>query len=64
VDVCAQLPSIGGLVASGARTLGELRPMFYESSEHPETLDVVKQLGFYSDCYGAGNWSDPAVITV
>jgi AbiV family abortive infection protein len=50
---------IAELVTKGARTLDELAPMFDESSDHPAVLDIVKQLGFYTDCYGNAHWAQP-----
>jgi AbiV family abortive infection protein len=53
---------IAELVSKGARTLDELAPIFDQSSNHPALLDVIKQLGFYTDCYGKGNWAEPDKI--
>jgi AbiV family abortive infection protein len=36
------------LIESGARQLDDFRPMFDPESVHPELLDHIKQLGFYS----------------
>ena len=47
------------LFAEGARTLDDLRPIFDEDSDHPAVLDTLKQLGFYTDCYGKAHWSEP-----
>ena len=47
------------LAAKGARTLKDLSPIFDRQSDHPDVLNVVKQLGFYSDCYGDAHWSEP-----
>ena len=47
------------LAASGARTLEELRPATDRDGEHAFTLDNLKQLSFYTDCLGAGNWAEP-----
>ena len=48
------------LAMKGARTLKYLMPMFDVTSDHPEKLDVVKQIGFYTDCFGDGlHWSEP-----
>jgi regulator of protease activity HflC (stomatin/prohibitin superfamily) len=33
--------------------------MFDPESDHPAVLDVIKQLGYYTDCYGKANWSEP-----
>jgi AbiV family abortive infection protein len=54
------LPS---LAAGGARTLGAFSDVVNRESEHTETLNIVKQLGFYSDCYGEKcHWSDPQAV--
>jgi AbiV family abortive infection protein len=53
------------LAAKGARKLEDLRPLFDEQSDHPYVLDMLKQLGFYTDCLGqTANWAQPSdVIT-
>jgi len=48
------------LVAKGARKLEDFRTMVREESDHPEVLDALKQIGFYTDCLGKGNWTIPA----
>ena len=50
------------LAASGARKLDDLRPLFDQDSEHPFLLDQLKQLGFYTDCLGTGQWSVPTEV--
>jgi AbiV family abortive infection protein len=50
------------LVASGARSLEDFRPMIDSTSDHPAILDSIKQLGFYSDCLENAHWSDPKSI--
>jgi AbiV family abortive infection protein len=50
------------LAASGARKLDDLRPLFDQDSDHPFLLDQLKQLGFYTDCLGAGNWAVPTEV--
>lgn len=47
------------LVAEGARKLEDFLPIVDKTSDHPQMLDTVKQLGFYSDCLGKGYWSLP-----
>jgi AbiV family abortive infection protein len=47
------------LVASGARNLEDLRPLYDRDSDHPFVLDQIKQLGFYTDCLGDAHWSSP-----
>jgi AbiV family abortive infection protein len=50
------------LAARGVRNLEGFRPIFDSTSNHPELLDSVKQLGFYTDCLGKGHWSEPAEV--
>lgn len=50
------------LVAAGARRLDDFRPIVDESSDHPAVLDAVKQIGFYTDCFGEAHWSIPAEV--
>ena len=50
------------LVAKGAKSLEDFRPMIDGTSDHPAILDSIKQLGFYSDCLGSARWSDPESI--
>jgi len=46
-------------VLKGATKLQDFAPMFDENAEHPQLLDHVKQLGFYTDCLGKAHWSMP-----
>jgi AbiV family abortive infection protein len=50
---------IQDLVIKGARTLNDLASIFDADSDHPAVLDTIKQLGFYTDCYGNSHWSEP-----
>jgi AbiV family abortive infection protein len=50
------------LAAAGARQLEDLRPMVDENSDHPQVLDQLKQLAFYTDCLGDAHWSQPEKI--
>ncbi|MEP3112645.1 AbiV family abortive infection protein [Nisaea sp.] len=50
------LPS---LAAQGAKSLIELREAANPSGEHTKLLDLIKQLGFYTDFVGNRNWSQP-----
>jgi AbiV family abortive infection protein len=47
------------LLASGARSLEDFRPLFSQDAEHPYLLDQLKQIAFYTDCLGKANWSVP-----
>lgn len=50
------LPS---LVSDGAKHVEDFRRLFDHDSDHPQLLDHVKQIGFYTDCLGQKNWSEP-----
>lgn len=53
---------LGGLLdalKSGARRLEDFAPLFAGDAEHPALLDAVKQISFYTDCYGDAHWSNP-----
>lgn len=47
------------LVKKGTRRLDDFSGLFDDKSEHPYLLDIIKQLGFYTDCLGKANWSVP-----
>lgn len=47
------------LVAQGARTLRDLSGIYDPESGHPAVLDTIKQMAFYTDCYGPGHWAKP-----
>lgn len=47
------------LILNGARTLESLRKVVYPKSDHPQTLDNLKQLCFYSDVFTKGKLSLP-----
>ena len=47
------------LVANGAQKLDDFRPLFDPSSDHRYQLDYAKQLAFYTDCLGKGQWTEP-----
>lgn len=47
------------VVAGGARKLKDFRSLVDASSDHPQLLDQLKQLGFYTDTYKRGHWSCP-----
>jgi AbiV family abortive infection protein len=53
---------VAELVRKGARTIEELRVIVDPTSDHPSLIDNVKQLGFYTDCCGDANWSEPHVV--
>ncbi|WP_421931270.1 AbiV family abortive infection protein [Phenylobacterium sp.] len=50
------------LVRRGARKLGELSQAVDPKGDHTATLDAVKQIAIYSDCFGARHWSLPAEV--
>jgi len=47
------------LVKSGARVIDDFRQMVDKESEHPYLLDSIKQISFYTDCFGSNIWSNP-----
>jgi AbiV family abortive infection protein len=47
------------LVRDGARRLDSLALTIERDSEHTALLNSLKQLGFYTDCYGNVHWSEP-----
>lgn len=53
------LPS---LIADGARSLEDFRPLFDPGAEHPYLLDQVKQIALYTDCLGEAHWSVPEEV--
>lgn len=46
-------------VAEGARKLEDFVGLFSAEADHPEVLDQLKQVAFYTDCLGKVNWSVP-----
>lgn len=50
------------LVTKGARKLDDFKPIFDPTSDHPEVLDQLKQLGLYTDCLGDAHWSVPEQV--
>jgi AbiV family abortive infection protein len=50
------------LARAGAKQLSELAPVVDRNGEHTALLNSLKQLGFYTDCYGNGHWSEPDKI--
>jgi AbiV family abortive infection protein len=48
------------LMAEGARSLDDFRPLFGKNADHPFLLDNVKQISIYTDCLGDAHWSTPA----
>lgn len=53
---------LGQLVAQGHRQLEDFLPAFDPTSDYPVILENLKQLGFYTDHYTTGKWSDPAEV--
>ena len=50
------------LLSQGARRLRDFASLFEANAEHPQLLDQVKQLGFYTDCLGEAHWSTPDTV--
>ena len=40
----------------------DFRGLFDSSRDHPQILDALKQIGFYSDCLGNAHWSVPSGV--
>jgi AbiV family abortive infection protein len=49
-------------IQKGARRLDEFAAMFDPSKDHPQILDELKQLSFYTECVRAEHWSQPGNI--
>ena len=47
------------LVMKGANKISDIREIFNPDSDHPQLLDHLKQISFYTDCLGNKNWSIP-----
>jgi AbiV family abortive infection protein len=47
------------MIRDGARTLEDFRVLYAGTSGHPDQLDTLKQVGFYTDCVGACRWLIP-----
>ena len=50
------------LVMEGARRVDDFKTLFEPTAEHPYILEQVKQIGFYTDCLGKVNWSEPTEV--
>jgi AbiV family abortive infection protein len=50
------------LVIDGARKLEDFDQITNPQGDHPEILDNVKQIGFYTDCLGKAHWSVPSEV--
>lgn len=51
------------LARKGARRLSDLSGLFTsETASEKVIYDIVKQLGFYTDCCGAAHWSIPSEV--
>ena len=40
----------------------DFRPLFDATSDHPQRIDALKQLSFYSDCLSDCRWSAPSEV--
>lgn len=49
-------------VLKGARKLNDFRSLVADDADHPEVLDQLKQLAFYTDCLGNRHWSIPTDV--
>jgi AbiV family abortive infection protein len=50
------------LMMGGARALQDFAQVFDRKSDHTDILNIIKQLGFYTDCYGEAHWSEPEKV--
>ncbi|MGE4064266.1 MAG: AbiV family abortive infection protein [Rhodospirillaceae bacterium] len=50
------------LVQKGARHLSEFKDATDTNGETVEVLDMLKQLGFYTDSYRKGFWTEPSTM--
>jgi len=50
------------LVQKGARHLSEFKDATNTNGEVVEVLDMLKQLGFYTDSYRKGFWTEPSAM--
>jgi AbiV family abortive infection protein len=50
------------LFMNGAKYLFDLFPTVDRDSEHTATLNSIKQIGLYTDCYVRGYWSEPEQV--
>ena len=51
------------LVRRGAKRLSDFGNLFTETTYFDrQTCDIIKQLGFYTDCCGDAHWSSPAEV--
>jgi AbiV family abortive infection protein len=53
---------VADLVRQGARKLVDFASMFDPSKDHPQVLDELKQLSFYTECVRAEHWAQPDKI--
>jgi AbiV family abortive infection protein len=49
-------------VINRARKLEEFDQIFNPEGDHPEVLNNLKQIGFYTDCLGKVHWSLPSEV--
>jgi AbiV family abortive infection protein len=49
-------------VKSGARRAGDFAKLFDDGAEHPQLLDAVKQVAFYTDCVANCQWWIPEKV--
>jgi AbiV family abortive infection protein len=57
-----RMAAILDYISGGANRLEDFRGMFANDAEHASVFDIVKQIGFYSDCCRYVNWSEPANV--
>lgn len=47
---------------NGGRKLTDFAELYDNESNHPHTLDHLKQISFYTDCLGKAHWSIPEKV--
>lgn len=50
------------LISKGAHHLDKMRPTVDKNSSHPQVLDNLKQLAFYTDVFSKCKWSSPSEV--
>ena len=50
------------MLAQGAKKASDFVQLFDSNADHPQILDELKQLSFYTDCYRRKHWSVPEEV--
>ena len=54
---------VPNIILRGGQHLPDFLDMLDKTSDHREQLSALKEISFYVDCYGKGNWSKPENVT-